>query len=339
MNVCIFSPHEDKDNYTNRNLIYSKWARKDNIFSTIYVSSFNYKTKYQKKLTNFFYEKKSYNGIKIYRIYSSPFYTNNLSRFFSYIIFSVLSLFVYYFIDNKKKYDYVIGESVPPICAYIAFLCSLKNSSKFIYQIRDPWPLSLVFSGLIKKNNFIFIFFEMINRFLIKKSAFLISSLPYLKNHYLKFYNYKKKIYYLRNPAVVYSIKKKKYPRIKNKIKIVFAGGFPQSIKIMNYFEAINYIQKKKKVFSFDYYFLGEGIEINKCQNYVVNNNLKNIYFLKSRSKNKVVKFVSKCHLCVAVVSNNKNSKFGYNLNKIIDYTISGRPVILTNNHKKKSIY
>ena len=64
-------------------------------------------------------------------------------------------------------------------------------------------------------------------------------------------------------------------------------------------------------------------------------NNLRDIYFLKSRSKKKVLKFLSKCHLCVAVVSSDKNSKFGYNLNKIADYATSGRPIILTNNLKK----
>ena len=37
----------------------------------------------------------------------------------------------------------------------------------------------------------------------------------------------------------------------------------------------------------------------------------------------------------MAVVSNNKNCKFGYNLNKIIDYSVCGRPIIFTNNLKK----
>jgi glycosyltransferase involved in cell wall biosynthesis len=249
-------------------------------------------------------------------------------------MFSILSLFVFYFIDNKKKYNYVIGESVPPICAYVAFLCSLKNISKFIYQIRDPWPISIVYTGFIKKNDFSFIFFEKINSFLIKNSAILITTLPYLESHYRNFYNFKGKIYYLRNPAAVNSFKPLPYPQIKNKIKVVFAGGFKASSKIINYLKAINLIQKKK-IFSFTYYFLGKGVDLKRCQSYVKKNNLKNVYFLKSRSKNNVLKFVSKCHLCMAVVSSNKNSKFGYNLNKIADYTICGRPIILTNNLKK----
>jgi hypothetical protein len=36
------------------------------------------------------------------------------------------------------------------------------------------------------------------------------------------------------------------YPKIKNKIKIIFAGGFIPSVKILNYFKAIYIIQKKK---------------------------------------------------------------------------------------------
>ena len=48
MNLAIFSPHEDIGDYTNRNLIYSRWAQKKKINSTIYVSNFNYKTKKKK---------------------------------------------------------------------------------------------------------------------------------------------------------------------------------------------------------------------------------------------------------------------------------------------------
>ena len=333
INICIFSPHEDKDNYSNRNLIYSKWSRKDKIYSTIYVGSFNYKTHNQKKLTNFFYEKDNYKGVQIYRIYMSSFQNNSLSRFFSYIIFSILSLFVFYLID-KKKYYYVIGESVPPLCSFFAYLCSLKNSSKFIYQIRDPWPLSLYYSGLMSKNSFIYIFFERINKFLIKNSKFLITVLPYMENHYRKHYNYKKKIYYLCNPGEVDSFKSLPYPKIRKKIKIGFAGGFNPTAQMINYFKAIHFIQKKKDL-SFSYYFLGKGNDLEKCKHFVKFNNLKKVYFLKSRTKKEVLKFISKCHLTIVLLPNNKNTKFGYNLNKLIDYTICGRPVIFTNDLKK----
>jgi hypothetical protein len=68
MNLAIFSPHEDIGNYTNRNLIYSQWAQKKKINSTIYVSNFNYKTKKKKKLQNFFYDKDNYKNIEIFII-------------------------------------------------------------------------------------------------------------------------------------------------------------------------------------------------------------------------------------------------------------------------------
>jgi hypothetical protein len=134
----------------------------------------------------------------------------------SYVIFSILSLFIFFLID-KKKYNFVVGESVPPLCSYFAYLCSLKNNSKFIYQIRDPWPLSIFYSGLIKKKSLVFIFLKAINKFLIKKSKFIISVLPYLGSHYKKYYNYKKKIYYLRNPSDTSSFLPSAYPKAKKK--------------------------------------------------------------------------------------------------------------------------
>ena len=333
MNLAIFTPHEDKNNFTNRNLLYSYWSQKQ-IKSTLYVSNFNYKINKSKKLKYFFFEKEIHKGVEIYRVYSTPFSRSKIFRFISYSVFSIISLIIFFFID-KKKYSFVIGESVPPMCSFIAYLCSLKNNSQFVYQIRDPWPLSIVYYGLMSKNSLAFIFFEKINRFLINKSNFIISALPYLEKHYKKNYNYKKKVYYLRNPAEVKNYKPKKYPRINGKIKIVFAGGFTPSFKILNFFEAIKNLQKEKRVFSYSYYFIGNGVDLEKCKRFTISNNLKDVYFLKSRSKKEVLNFISKCHLCLAVVSKNKNCQFGYNLNKIIDYTVCGRPILFTNNLRK----
>lgn len=334
MNLAIFSPHEDINSYTNRNIMFSVWAKKQSVNTTLYVSNYNYKTQEKKKLKIFFFEPDNFNGIKIYRIYSTGFSSNGISRLISYIVFSFLSLIVFFLID-KKNYDYVIGESVPPLCSLAAYLCSLKKKSNFVYQIRDPWPLSIVYYGLMKKNSLAFYIFEKINKFLISQSKFIISSLPYLKRHYRKRYNYKKKVYYLRNPADIDSFKMRPYPRIKKKIKVVFVGGFTPSFKMLNYFEALKILQKINKDFSFTHYFVGKGNDLKNCKLFVETNKLKDIYFLKSKTKQQVLRFISNCHLCIAIVSKNKNCAFGYNLNKVIDYSVSGRPIIFTNNLKK----
>ena len=329
--IVIISPHEDIGDYTNRNILYSKYSS-HKILTTLYVSNFNYKTKQQKKLKYFLFEKQTLNNLNLYRIYSPKFINNGLQRFISYFVFSINVIFVYYFVD-KKKYDYVIGESVPPLCGLAAFFCAFKNKSKFIYQIRDPWPISLVYSGLLNKKSLIYIFFEKINKFIIKKSYFIISVLPYLDNFLIKHYNYKKKIYYLRNGGELDKIKKTKYPTSKV-LNVIFCGGFTPAFKIIKVFEAI---KKLKKNFEQKFYFtfIGEGVDLNKCKNYVSRNKLNNVMFLKSIKKNKLPAIIAKNHLCLAIVSSNKNQNFGYNLNKVIDYSICGRPILFTINSSK----
>ena len=51
----------------------------------------------KKKLKNIFYEKDNYKNIEVFRIYSSAFKKNATGRLFSYIIFSFLSLFIFFF--------------------------------------------------------------------------------------------------------------------------------------------------------------------------------------------------------------------------------------------------
>ena len=81
INVSIFSPHEDKFDFTNRNIIYSQYSKKNKINTTLYVSNFNYKTKKHKKLKNYFYESEVHKQIHIYRIFSLDI-INSFSNYF-----------------------------------------------------------------------------------------------------------------------------------------------------------------------------------------------------------------------------------------------------------------
>ena len=336
--LCIFSPHEDKFDNTNRNLNYSKYLKKHKIDCTLYVSNFNFRTKKKKKLKNFFYETDTHNNIKIVRLFTTKFYSNSFDRMLSYIVFFFNSLF-YFFFFEKKKFNLIIGESVPPLIGLSAFFCSLKNKSKFIYQIRDIWPIRLYYSGLLKKNSLTFIILELINKFLISKSLFIISSLPNLKDYLKSKYNYRREIYYLPNGSDVSSIKKK----IKNKkinfknncTRLIYAGGFSPAHEILNYFKAIENIQKKYSHYNIFYTFYGDGIELDKCKNFVKKRKLKNIKFHSSVKKDEIYKILLKNNLGICTISKDKNEKFGYNLNKMYDYLVCGLPIIFTNNYFK----
>ena len=101
--------------------------------------------------------------------------------------------------------------------------------------------------------------------------------MPNLKD-YLKFkYNYKKEIYHLPNGSDISLIKKK----IKNKkinfknnfTRLIYAGGFSPAHEIINYFKAIEDIQKKYSHYKIFYTFYGDGIELDKCKNFVKKKN------------------------------------------------------------------
>jgi len=336
--LCIFSPHEDKFDNTNRNLNYSNYLKKHGIDCTLYVSNFNFRTKKKKKLKNFFYEIDTYNSTRIVRLNTTKFFSNGFDRMLSYIVFFFNSLF-YFFFFEKNKFNLIIGESVPPLIGLSAFFCSLKNKSKFIYQIRDIWPIRLYYSGLLKKNSLTFIGLEFINKFLINRSIFIISSLPNLKDYLKSKYHYKKEIYHLPNGSDISTIKKK----IKNKkinfenncTRLIYAGGFSPAHEILNYFKAIENIQKRYSHYNIFYKFYGDGIELDKCKSFVRKKRLKNVEFHSSVKKDKIYKILLKNNLGICTISKDKNERFGYNLNKMYDYLVCGLPIIFTNDYYK----
>lgn len=338
MKICIFSPHEDKYDFTNRNLNYSKFLSANKVDCTLYVSNFNYRSKKQKKLKNKFYEIDYHNKVRIVRLYTTKFFNNDITRVISYIIFFLNSLFFFFFWD-KKKYNFIIGESAPPLIGLSALICCLKGKSKFIYQIRDPWPICLYYSNLLSQKSLTYVILEFINKLLIKNSRFIISTLPNLKSYYRSKYKYDKEIYHLPNGCDVLKInnliKNKKIKFENNSSRLIYAGGFSPSHQVLNYFKAIKYIQDNHNNLNISYTFIGNGIDLNQCQNFVKKNNLKKIKFLKSIKKSKVYELLLKNNLGVCTITQDKNEIFGYNLNKLYDYIACGLPIIFTNNYYK----
>ena len=180
-----------------------------------------------------------------------------------------------------------------------------------------------------------FVFFESINKFLINKSSFVISVLPFLENFIRTRYDYKNSFYYLPNGTETNKTDVSKYPSIiKGNINVIYSGGFPPTAKIINVFRAIKILQKKN-YHKIKFTFLGSGMDLNFCKKFVKENKIINIKFLRAIPKKNVYKKISNHHLCLAIVAKNKNQKFGFNLNKIYDYTSCGRPIIFTNNYRK----
>ena len=99
----------------------------------------------------------------------------------------------------KTKPNVIIADSVSPINGFSGLICAKYLGAKFIYQIRDLWPYSLVTDRLLNKKNPLFFIFRILEKILYKYCDWVCTTLPYVKNHISSSWGDPSKITYIPN--------------------------------------------------------------------------------------------------------------------------------------------
>lgn len=107
-----------------------------------------------------------------------PAYSGNgLRRVLGMWIFASLIL-VPGFLKPLKKPDIVLGSTVHFFAAFSGLVLARRWKVPFVYEVRDVWPDTLVDLGKIKKGSVIARAMHFVSKFLAQRAALVVSPLP-----------------------------------------------------------------------------------------------------------------------------------------------------------------
>jgi glycosyltransferase involved in cell wall biosynthesis len=118
-------------------------------------------------------KEEKYSNFEICRIKSGKHNDKFWRRPINYIISMINSLIHSLKLKNKEKYDLIFATSPPITTAVTAFICNIFKKSKFILEVRDLWPDSLVVLKIINNKLVISLLFY-IEKLLYKKAMLII---------------------------------------------------------------------------------------------------------------------------------------------------------------------
>lgn len=254
----------------------------------------------------------------------------SFQRIFSWIKFEYyLYRFNYKLINFKPDIIYVSSLSLFTILNGVYL--KKKFNAKLVFEMRDFWPFFLYRTGKFSRYNPIILILDLIEKFGIYKSDLIISLIPRI-NEYLKYRGFKNK----KNFKSTFPLNKKYFKIKKNsiyldnkKFNISYAGNFGFD----NYLdELLNLISKSKKTI-FNFHFFGNGSQkrrlIHKYSNF------KNINFYDAVKYEDLHSVLSRMDcLILSFGFNNKYPMFGYELNKLNNYLMAAKPVIVIGSKK-----
>lgn len=256
----------------------------------------------------------------------------SIRRIFSWVWFEFLVLLLP-FTKNFKKPDIVIVSSLSLLTIFSGLFYKLFFKSKFILEIRDIWPLTLIDLKKVSKRHPFIVFLKIIEKLGYKYSDSIVGTMPGLALHVTKIIGVNNKVHFIpqgvdlnfydkKQKTMSFEYFKKYFP--KNKFIITYAG----TLGVAN---ALEYIVEAARILesintNIHFVIIGSGPEEDKLKQQA--NALSNITFTPRIQKEQVHAVLTKSDLLVASVRHEKVYDFGISLNKFVDYMFAKKPIV-----------
>lgn len=304
---------------------------------TIFTSAYNHFTKNDMIEDGGMVTEKNINGIEYVWIKTYPKYEGNgLKR--------LLNMMSYFWgmLKLYKKYEspnVIIGSSVHLLAPLAAYFISKRTKAKFLCEIRDLWPQTLIEMGAITKNHPLAVFFRIIENFVYKKCDIIITLLPGIVN-YLSHYGIdENKVRYIPNGVDLSLFDENMHNKIERNLDSILssyfcclytgAHGIPNSLDVI--VKAAGII-KNKGYEDIRIILIGNGTEKNKLIEYCRDNEISNVIFYDSIDKRDIPSVLSRGRVNLLSTKDINLYKYGISPNKLFDYLASANPIIFSGN-------
>ena len=229
--------------------------------------------------------------------------------------------------------DLVIGPTVPLLTGYAAARIARRYEVPFILEIRDVWPIALVYNGGLTFQGPLYLVFRALEKWLYRNSALICSALPFVHEHVRSSGGDPSKIEWIPNGVSLSSIELPEVtiPQLDGKILVMYVGGFGLDHDVPVIIRAARLLQDAGES-RFHFKIIGAGVRKPQCVEMANQYGLNNLEFGDPVPKAKLGSVQHEADILVAAITDTEAFRFGLNLNKLCTYFASGKPVVFAGN-------
>lgn len=255
--------------------------------------------------------------------------SNSIKRILSWIDFE-WKLFQL----NKNtlvKPDIVIVSSLSLLTIISGIRFKRKYKSRFILEIRDIWPLTIIQLGNYRKWNPFVLLLSWIERIGYKQADVIVGTMPNLSEHVKNIIGENGKCYFIPQgldtslydfkDTLDYDLFDNIIPT--NKFIIGYAGSIGHSNALETLIDCAFLLHADKKI---HFVVIGDGDLLDNIKEQT--KNLKNITFIPKVARQKIQMLLTKCNILYDSVRKIGLYQYGLSRNKWIDYMYAGKPII-----------
>ena len=264
--------------------------------------------------------------------------STNKKRVLKWFIFTAKLFFLP--LKKMQKPDFIIASPMAPFLAIPAYKLAKKFNAKFVYEIKDIWPLSIIELGNISPKNPLIRLMSWCEKFAVKKADLIVSSLQNYDEHLKNDLGINKNFLWVNNGISLDEMNQIEplAKDIKEQIpKDKFIVGYTGTIGIANaleyFLESAKLLKEYKDIV---FVIVGNGKEkSNLVKKY---GELENVIFIEPIKKAQVQSMLKLFDACYIGLKKENLFKYGVSPNKLFDYMYSAKPIVYAIDSGKNNI-
>ncbi len=292
----------------------------------VYTSCYPYEEKIHR-----YSKSEDFQGVKIERLRQSSFgKRSTLTRLLDFFTF-YFSISIKLFFVKPKKFDVIVGTTVPPLLSFVGVIVSKLKGIKFHYWVMDLQPELSISSGLIEKDSLSARFFTKLGNYIIRNSAGIIS-LDRFMTQYLYSRGAKRESV---KTIAVWPVMEKTYTGIRmsnpfrlendfgDRVVIMYSGNHAYVHQLDTLLEAALILKEKSRYL---FVFVGGGVRKKDVTEFRIKHNLANIVQLPFQPRENIHNSLGSSDIQVVILG---NGQVGYtHPNKVYGAMYIGKPVL-----------
>ncbi len=238
--------------------------------------------------------------------------------------------------DNYPRPDVIIGSAVHLLACVAGYKISKRFNTKFVSEIRDLWPETLIELGKLKRKGMVSRMMFALEKYVYKRSDKIIVTAPGMVDYIVERGIKRERIQYINNGVDVetYDARKQQYPLEDTPVRfddqvfnVVYLGAIGTANALDTLIDAAK-ILMDRQIADVKFTLVGDGPLSETLKKKAEAYQLENIVFYNSVGKQYVPSVLSHADCLVFSANDSPLYRFGVSANKLFDYMCSSKPVI-----------
>lgn len=263
-------------------------------------------------------------GIGFLRVRTAPFAGNSARRVINMASFGWRVLRSRW-LRERPAPTVVVGSSPQPLAAWAALRLARRTGARFVYEIRDLWPETLVAAGALGRWHPLVLLFGAIEGRCIRQAAAIVTLLPAAGEYLVQHGADPARITWVPNGS---DLDPAPAQPAGHPFRFVYAGAIGHANGLDILIDAAHRLEQRLGPERFEVRIFGAGRERGALEARVGSLGVRSVRFEGAVPKRDVGPRLGEADVLVMILRDSPVFRFGVSPNKLFDYLAVGRPVL-----------